>query len=432
MRWHRPAGEGYSMASVARGRLLFFDRQGDKARLTCLESETGKELWHTEYLSVYDDYYDYSKGPRANPVVDGERVYTFGVEGRLRCQRASDGELLWEIDTSERYGVVKNFFGVSATPVVEGDLLIVHIGGSPPESPRIHSGEVKGNGTGIVAFDKRTGEERYRLSDELASYATPVITDVGDRRWGFVFARGGLIGFEPAKGKQKFFFPWRAKILESVSAATPVVVDNTVFITESYGPGAALLKVEPGGYEVLWKYPPRPKSMETHWNTPIYHEGYLYGSSGQSSGAAQLRCIEHRTGRVKWSEPGLTRSTLLYVNGHFIVLTEYGRLLVVEATPEGYRPVSDLDLGEVTPASPKEPPRRRRERSPAAALPGVECADPGPRSALRARSRPADLLRPEAGIPELTGTGRHTRPCEPAYQGRAPRFPADKGELEGT
>ena len=342
--WELETGEGYSMPSIARGRLFLFDRRGEKARLTTLASETGEELWRREYPTDYEDYYGYSNGPRASPVVDGERVYTFGVEGMLRAHRVTDGELLWQVDTTARFGVVQNFFGAGSSPVVEGDLLIVPVGGSPPGSPKIHSGSVRGNGSGLVAFDKATGEVRYAVSDELASYGSPTLATIGARRWGFHFARGGLIGFEPATGKIDFHFPWRSKVVESVNAATPVVVGDTVLISETYGPGSALLEVEPGGYEVVWKDPPesRRQSLAVHWNTPVHHRGHVYASSGRNSGDAELRSVELATGEVKWSHPGLARSTLLYADGHLLVLTEYGRLLLVEATPERYNEVADL------------------------------------------------------------------------------------------
>jgi hypothetical protein len=81
--------------------------------------------------------------------------------------------------------------------------------------------------------------------------------------------------------------------------------------------------------------------MSCHFMTPIHHEGYLYGSSGQGSGEAQLRAVEYASGKIVWSEPGLGRATLLYVDGHLVVLTERGRLLLVEATPARYNVVAD-------------------------------------------------------------------------------------------
>ena len=343
--WQTDLGEGYSMGSVAGGRLFLFDRVGDDARLTARDARSGLVRWTAAYPSQYEDLYGYSLGPRASPVVDGERVYTLGVEGRLRCHRAKDGGLIWEADTVSRFGVVQNFFGVGSTPVVEGDLLITMVGGSPPGSPPTRSGAVEGNGTGLVAFDKRSGEVRWTLSDELASYATPRVVTLGGRRRGFAFTRGGLLGFDPVRGTRDFFFPWRARKLESVNAATPVVVDDTVFISETYGPGGVLLKVPASGDpEVVWRDGRRNRSLATHWSTPVHHEGHLYGSSGMGSGDAELRCVDHRTGEVKWSEPGLSRSTLLLVDGHLVVLTEYGRLLLVRPDPERFRLVSELEL----------------------------------------------------------------------------------------
>lgn len=332
--WQRRVGDGYSMPSVAKDRMFIFDRHGDKARLTCVNRQTGEEIWRAEYPTDYKDHYGYSGGPRASPVIDENRVYVFGAEGRLRAHEVTDGDLLWEVDTTEEFGVVQNFFGAGSTPIIEGDLLITMVGGSGPNPPSLWSGELQGNGSGVVAFDKLTGEVVFKGSDELASYSSPVIHTIGARRWGFVFARGGLVGFQPATGEVDFHFPWRSKKIESVNAATPVVVGDRVLITESYGRGSALLRVGPGGYEVIRTDPRRGPSMASHWSTPIYHEGFLFGCSGQSSGDADLRCIDFETGEVKWTLDLDSRLSLLYVDGHFVVQTEHGGLFLVRASPE--------------------------------------------------------------------------------------------------
>jgi outer membrane protein assembly factor BamB len=348
--WHLPLGTGYCAPTVADGRLFIFDRIGDNERLRALDPRTGKEFWKFAYESSFEDLYGYDNGPRASAVVDGDRVYTFGAEGMLHCLATASGKPLWKVDTAERFGVIQNFFGVGASPVVEKDLLIVMIGGSPPESKAAPPGrldQVEPNGTGIVAFDKLTGEVKYQTTDELASYATPKLATIGGRRWCFAFLRGGLVGFDPASGKIGFAFPWRASILESVNAADPVVVGDTVFISETYGPGAALVRVKlQGDPEVVWSDAERrrDKAMQTHWNTPIHHQGYLYASSGRYTEDAELRCVEMATGKIMWSEPNLTRCSLLYVDGHFVCLGEDGTLRLVRATPEKYEPVAEAVL----------------------------------------------------------------------------------------
>jgi len=340
--WHRRLGTGYGAPSVSRGRLFFFDRRGDSARLTCCESETGRDLWEFEYPTAYEDMYGYNNGPRCSPVVDGDRVYIYGAEGMLHCLRVEDGKLLWKVDTVRDYGVVQNFFGVGSTPLVEGDLLLVQVGGSVAGRGDIMSGNLVPNGSAIVAFDKYTGKEKYRAGDELASYSSPVTMTLDGRRWAFLFARGGLLGFDPTTGEIDFHYPWRARIAESVNASNPVVVGKRVFISECYGPGSSLLRVSPGEYELLWADDPkqREKAMQTHWNTCVYHEGHLYGSSGRHAENAELRAIDLDTGDVRWSEPNLSRSSLLFVDGHFVCLSEYGELLLLRATPEKFDVVS--------------------------------------------------------------------------------------------
>jgi outer membrane protein assembly factor BamB len=346
--WHRRLGSGYGMAVTSRGRLFLFDRVGGRARLNCWKSETGETLWTFDYPTDYEDLYRYNDGPRSSAVVDGERVYIFGVEGMLHCLRVEDGQLLWKVDTQAEFGVVKNFFGVGSTPVVEGDLLLVQVGGSPKNSRARTAADLPdGDGSGLVAFEKYTGKVRYRVTDELASYSSPVLATIGGRRWCFLFARGGLVGLEPATGKVDFQYPWRARILESVNASNPVVLGNRVFISETYGPGSALLEVELGKCKEVWTDKDkgmRDKSMQCHWNTPIHVGGYLYGCSGYHLPEAQLRCIELATGKVMWRERDLTRTSLLLADNHFICLAEDGILRLLKVNPNRYEEVSKVEL----------------------------------------------------------------------------------------
>lgn len=347
--WHVELGEGYAAPSVARGRLFYFTRVRDTARLVAVRSETGEELWRSEYRTDYEDYYGYDGGPRTAPLASGSRVYAVGADGVLRCHRVVDGSVLWERDVHAEYGVQQNFFGVASSPWIEGDLLIAAVGGSPPGAPNIHSGRVKPNGTALVAFDKRTGEERYRVGDDLASYGSPVVRDIDGKRLGFHFARSGLIVFDPKDGRELDGFDWRARRLTSVNAANPLVVGAQVLLTESYEKGAVLLdydaaKDDASGLRPVWRDGPRNQAIAAHWNTPVYHEGAVYVSSGEKSPNAELRAVDWATGEVHWSQPRLGRSQLLYVDGHFVVQSEGGDLLLIRATPQSYRQVAHLRL----------------------------------------------------------------------------------------
>ncbi|MEM7394023.1 MAG: PQQ-binding-like beta-propeller repeat protein, partial [Verrucomicrobiota bacterium] len=346
--WQRPAGEGYSAPTISRGRLLLFDREEDQLRLNGLNSETGEPIWTFRTPTAFVDQLGYSHGPRATPVVDGNRVYVMGPDGMLICLTLLDGRELWRVDTAKQFGVIQYFFGAGSSPIVEGDLLIAIIGGSPGQAANVNLTRVRGDDSGIVAFDKWTGEVKYRITDALASFASPRVVTVGDRRWGLAFARGELIGFEPAGGAIDFRFPWKARIKSGVSAATPAVVGDEVFITEAYDPGGCLLKIRPGGHEVVWQDEPRKRErrLQSHWSTPVVHEGFLYGLSGRYSSRCRLRCVDWKTGEVQWDAKSRGLASLIHADGHLIVLTEYGVLHAVKADPEQYTPVARLTLRE--------------------------------------------------------------------------------------
>jgi outer membrane protein assembly factor BamB len=354
--WQKQVGLGYAMPVVANGKLYFFDRKPKRAgfedeskfvRLTCMNPKTGEKIWDFEYPSIYKDSFGYNSGPRCCPILDGDRVYLYGVEGMLHCLKADTGKPVWNVNVNKEFNVIQNFFGVGSTPVIEGDLLIAQVGGSPPGSNQrnLFDQSLKPNGTGVVAFDKLTGKVVYKIADELASYASPVLATINNRRYCFVFTRGGLLAFEPKSGKIDFHFHFRSEDVESVNASNPVVVGDKVLISECYGPGSALLKIKPNGFDVVRDDTKKAKkSLQTHWMTPIYHEGYVYGSSGRHTPQADLRCVEFETGKVMWSQPRLTRSSLLMVDGHFVCLSEDGTLRLLKVNPQKYEEISVVEL----------------------------------------------------------------------------------------
>ena len=363
VRWSVKLHDTYAAPTVAGGGVFVHDRVGDVAKLSRLDPNDGSVVWSTEAPTDYVDQFDFGEGPRAAPVFDAgeegsegarglDRIYTLGADGRLRGQDAASGEVLWEVMTNERFGVVQNFFGAASTPVIYDDLLLVNVGGSPPGDWDNHAGRIEPNGTGIVAFDKFTGDIAYRTLRELASYASLTVRKLAGKDRLLAFARSGLWVLEPATGKVIGEAPWRAERIYSVNASTPVVVGDEIFVTESYERGGALFRWKEDAanakarLELVWSDAERRRrqSMAAHWNTPVFHQGVLYGSHGEKSGSAELRAVVWTTGEVRWKHRGLRRSNVLYADGHLVVLGEYGDLVVVRATPEAYREVGRYKL----------------------------------------------------------------------------------------
>ncbi len=357
--WTQPAGTGYGNGVAALGRWFQFDRFGGVERLSCYVAETGELLWKWESPVVYRDPYGYNDGPRASPVVDGDCVYVYGVAGTLACVGIADGSLRWKKDMNREYGVVPNFFGVGASPLLYGDLVLVMVGGSPsgpplPRNPTVNDmTRATPNGSAMVALDKSTGKEVYRVGNYLASYSAPIIAPMDGKDRGVALVREGLLVFDAATGNNEAFYPFRASIFESVNAASPVLLDgNRIFISEAYEIGSAIVELREGKLIPIWedRSGRSSQAMRTHWATPIRSGNLLFASSGRNQPDTDLRCIEWNgegAPRVRWSQRNRDRGTALMVDGHWLWLGELGKLQLFAIDATEYQPIAEMDLGSM-------------------------------------------------------------------------------------
>ena len=352
LNWTLPVGEGYAIGSVSDGKYFHFDvtegEKGNIARLRCVDLQTADVNWTFSAPSDYEDLYGFDSGPRTSPLIHDGRIYLYGVEGMLWCLDVATGDLLWEVNTIERFGVIQNFFGVSSCPVVHKELLLVMVGGSPEESKKVPKGRlnlVKPDGSAIVALDRKTGKEVYRMGDDLASYTSLRIAEMHDQKVALAWMRDHLFGFNPDDGTELFKFKWRARKLESVNASTPIVSGNRIYIGESYKKGGVVLDVgNDWQLKTLWSDDgKRDKSLAPHWNTPVLKDGFLYGCDGEKTATAELTCVEFLTGKVKWAVPKLGRTSATYCDGHLIVMAERGSLFLARATPDEFEKVTTYD-----------------------------------------------------------------------------------------
>ncbi len=330
LRWEMKVGAGFAgpvMVGERLGelgvrlaeRLILFHRVGDQEVIECLHADSGKSDWKYQYPTSYRDDFGFDEGPRATPTVAGNRVYTLGAEGTLTCLDLETGKKVWQRNINEDYQVRKGFFGVGGSPLVEGNRLLVNVGGK---------------GAGIVAFDKETGKEIWKATDQEASYASPVAAMIDGVRQAIFFTREGFVSLDPATGVVRSSQRWRPRINASVNAATPLVLDGHVFLSTSYNTGALLLRVHQAGVEEVWK---GDEALSCHYNTPVRTGDFLFGLHGRQEYGVELRCIEWKTGKVRWKKERFGCASLVRVGEQVIALTEQGHLVLISAAPDGYK-----------------------------------------------------------------------------------------------
>ncbi len=324
--WEKKLGAGWSSPIISGGKLILFHRQDDKEVVECLNAADGKPIWKSDYETTYRDDFGFDEGPRGTPTIAAGRVFTFGAEGTLSAWDLATGKQLWSIPTRTQLNAGKGYFGMACSPLVEGSAVIVNIGGKSDAG-----------GAGIVAFDAATGKILWQATNHEAGYSSPIAATFGGNRWVLDLTRAGLVGLAPDSGKVHWIIPFRSRTNASVNAATPLVIGEQIFLTASYGTGAALLKFDPEKPAEIWR---NDETLSSHYATPIHRDGYLYGIDGRQEAGCSLRCIELKTGKIMWTKEAFGAATLMLVGEDLLVLTEKGDLVRVAATPESFKEIA--------------------------------------------------------------------------------------------
>jgi len=317
--WRIEIGTGYSQPVISDGKLILFHRKGDRELVTCLDAKSKEQKWEFGYPSAYVDRYGFNNGPRCTPTIANNRVFTLGAEGKLHALDLQTGARLWARDLFSDYALEQGFFGVGTSPLLEGDRLIINIGG-------------KAKDAGIIGVATANGKTLWTATADGASYATPKAATIHGKRWVFLLTEATFTSIDPANGKVAWQIPFRSKLYESANATSPLVVGDVVVASASYNVGTIAVRVNPdGSHKVLW----RVKSPDSHFSNMIAIDGNMYGFSGRHENGCELFCVDLADGKTKWSaETPFGRGQLLRYDKNLIVWGERGTLAVVNVEKE--------------------------------------------------------------------------------------------------
>lgn len=303
----------------------------NKELCVALDAATGAELWATP---VEDAYYPhggvgFDDGPRTTPSVSGDAVIVLTTYLKLYRLDARSGAIVWQRDLPALFGNQVISWQNAASPVLEDGLIFLNAG----------CNAACDNDT-LMALSLESGEVVWRSGQEGLTHSTPVLATIHGVRQLIVATWAGLVSVEPSTGTflWKFRYPFFYTTCIGVS---PVVFEDMVYVAGAYvyGMGSVVMQASltDGAWTTsqLW-WTNNPTS---HWMTPVVHEGFLYGSFGihQFDGVnAQLKCVDMRTGEVRWSADGFGRGSTLLVDGLLLSLTERGQLVLSRPDPAGY------------------------------------------------------------------------------------------------
>jgi len=304
------AGGGYSSMAISNGKLFTMGLRGDREFVIAFDITTGKQLWAVAHGNAYRD--SRGDGPRGTPTVDGDRLYALGGNGDLSCIEVKTGRSVWALNILQKFGGENISWGISESPLVIGEKLLVNAGGP---------------GASIVALNKKDGSLIWKSQSDKAGYSSGVPVTVGKTTQVVFFTHQRALGLDPNDGKLLWEYPRPANDVANV--ATPVVRGNRVFISSDYGTGAGLVEIKADGKasEVYFT-----KEMRNHHSSSVLVGDYLYGFS-----SSILTAMRFDTGEIAWRDRSVGKGSLVYADGHLYCFSENGVVGLVEATPEGYR-----------------------------------------------------------------------------------------------
>ena len=187
---------------------------------------------------------------------------------------------------------------------------------------------------GVVGLDAITGQVRWSATKDPANYASPILTKFGGKASALFFTRQGLVCLNPKTGEIFFKHHWRPDGEHTVNASTPIIMNNLIFVSASYGKGATVVEVNDGKLKTLWA---NNISMSCQYASCVIQNGYLYGFHGRQERGPELRCVSLVNGSVRWTTGRISAGNLLLADGKLLVLTEDGEFILAAASPRNFK-----------------------------------------------------------------------------------------------
>lgn len=313
--WKSSVGIGFSSVVVSEGRLFTLGNKDDKDTVSCLDTASGKPVWSHSYDAPLGKNM-FEGGPTSTPTVHDGKVYTLSRWGDLFCFEAASGKVRWSKNVAKETEMPLPGWGFAGSPLVHDNLLLLNIGKAG------------------MAVEKDSGKIVWTSDKEESGYSSPVPFQRGGEWYGLFSSGTAFAAVNLKTGKELWQVRWITRY--GVNAADPIVTGDLIFLSSGYSRGSTLLKMGTEAPTEVW----RNRNMRNQMNSSVLIDGHLYGIDGDTGAPATLRCVELKTGEVRWTQEEIGSGALMAADGKLIVLTDQGELLIANATPQRFAPLA--------------------------------------------------------------------------------------------
>jgi len=317
--WREPVGGGYASFVIANGRAFTIEQRRHQEVATAYELATGRELWAHGWDGEFHESMG-GDGPRATPTWNDGRVYALGAAGELRCLDAATGRRIWSRNILTDNGAANLQWGMSASPLIVDDKVIVLPGG--------------GSGKSVAAYNRLTGEPVWTALDDMQSYTSPMLVTLAGKRQILVVTARRVLGLTIESGAVLWEHPWVTSY--DINSAQPIILGkNRLFISASYGHGSAVLEIVPEGEKFQVKEVWANNRMKNRFSSSVLFDGHIYGFD-----EAIFGCMNAETGELKWKGGRYGYGQVVLAGGNLVVMTEQGEAVLIKPSSDRLQEVS--------------------------------------------------------------------------------------------
>lgn len=316
VKWTAELGTGFSSFSIVDELAYSMGHSNGQETVWCLDAESGQEIWSHSYPAVLNPNL-YEGGPGSTPTVHGNMVFTLSIDGRLIGFSRKTGKVVWEVDLQKELEVDMHEWGFNSSPYILGNQLLLECGR-------------------VVSFDWKSGRKLWQSPRHRAGYGSVRPFEFNGETHLASLDCEGLRISKSNDGSEIAFSPWPSPF--GTNSTTPIVVKDRIFVSTGYNVGSVMFRLTGGRLEQQYAH----RNMRNHFNNSILYEGNLYGFDGNSNlgRVVRLTCMDFETGEIKWKKAGLGCGSLIIADGHLLILSDRGDLVLADASPDGFNEIA--------------------------------------------------------------------------------------------
>ncbi|MEN8121765.1 MAG: PQQ-binding-like beta-propeller repeat protein [Bacteroidota bacterium] len=332
MLWfHDSIPNGYSSVSIVNN-TIYLTGIVDTMDVVLALDITGKELWQTAFGRAWDGSYQNS---RATPTIEKNKVYVSSGRGDIACLNAVNGEIIWSVNASEKYGGTFGRWGLAESLLIDENNVFYTPGG---------------NQTTMIALEKKTGKLVWKSEslNEGPSYTSPLMINKNGNKIIVSVTVNYIIGVQPQNGKILWKFDFgKYKERRNNNTNTPVYHDDGLFVTSGYNHSSVKLKLadDLSSVSLMWV----DTVLDIHHGGAVKIGDYIYGSNWEHNRMGKWVCLDWNTGKVMYETEWKNKGSVISADGMLYCSEEKtGYIALVKVNPNKFKVISSFKIPKGT------------------------------------------------------------------------------------